>query len=320
MASRRELNSYSLSTQYKIRPVTLPQENKHNMYKVCYPDNIKNKVKDWLEKEGFPAWYRHKTEHEWGDFMTVHLVIQFTLERLDMLGERCQDNTNMFMGNTIKTIFNAKALHTADLITKCTKYTSYMESDIRSYRKMNLGIEYQGGRDNIYEDYTNMPKYFISKQLSNYLTKTKMANTHNINANSRFMYEEMLSQLKYSLIELFVKILNHTEEKKEAYYDIQDDNSYSIDTILTENTELENLFKVKAIERYSLKVYIARHLFTSQNVITKVAEKGPKYIFEDHIKGTADRFAIESLRQIAGDAQRNYTFSPATKLPILRLN
>ena len=71
------------------------------MYKVCYPDNIKNKVKDWLEREGFPAWYRHKTEHEWGDFMTVHLVIQFTLERLDMLGERCQDNTNMFMADLL---------------------------------------------------------------------------------------------------------------------------------------------------------------------------------------------------------------------------
>ena len=125
---------------------------------------------------------------------------------------------------------------------------------------------------------------------------------------------------KYGLTKLFKIFIEYIEENRETYYDKHDSDPDYFPTILTENTELEKLFKVKAIERFSLKVHIARHLFTSQNVITKVAEKGPKYIFEDHIKGTANRIAKESLKHIIEDAQQEYTFSPATKLPILRLN
>ena len=224
MASRREINSYSLSTQYKIRPVTLPQENKHNMYKVDYPDNIKDKVKDWLEIEGFPIWHKNKAEYE-NAIETVHLVIQFILQRLDILGERCQDNTNMFMGKTVKAVFGTKALHITDLIDRCAKYSSLDREHIKSFRKVDIGLELKGEEGNIYKGYDNIPQ-FTSKLLFNFLEE-KMSLTY------------ILDIEKYGLTKLFKIFIEHIEENRETYYDKHDSDPVYFPTILTENTELE---------------------------------------------------------------------------------
>ena len=123
---------------------------------------------------------------------------------------------------------------------------------------------------------------------------------------------------KFSLEELSTIFNNIIADNKETYYDKTDENAYCNQTILADE-KLEELFQVKAIERRSLEVYLARHLFTQQNVMTKTSEKQKKYIFEDHIKGTANDIAIESLHQIKGDAKQDYTFYPGIKYPILNL-
>ena len=300
----------------EIKLVTKQLANKYNMSKIDYPKNMEYKVKIWLEKEGFPKWVEHKEKYNYQETKIEHLTIQFILERLDMLGERCKDNPIMFMGNTVKMLFGIKALHVADLISNCCKYghsgqhyTLHFwtpENDLITFRKRNIGIELGC----IYTYPLTHPKYFISKKLSDYvLSQLKEQSGYT---------EDAVMNKKFSLEELSTIFNNIIADNKETYYDKTDENAYCNQTILADE-KLEELFQVKAIERRSLEVYLARHLFTQQNVMTKTSEKQKKYIFEDHIKGTANDIAIESLHQIKGDAKQDYTFYPGIKYPILNL-
>ena len=276
------------------------------MNNVNYPDNLEDKVKDWLIKEGFPAWVKHKENHKWADSEIEHLVVQFILDRLDLLGERCDDNPYMFMGKTIKTLFEVEALHISDIITKCAKFISYEDSEITSYKKQNLGIEL----GDIYAQISlDSPEYFISKRLSDYLIK--------MSSMSAIYMEDLTPHRKYSLKELFQRIENIIEKDPKRYYDKYKNDSFCKLTILTDKTELKELFQVRAIEKDSLKVHVAKHLFTEQNVMTKRLSNNRKYIFEDHIKGTADNISEDSLKQILNDTQYNYSFSTGIKDPIL---
>lgn len=279
------------------------------MHRIAYPNNIENRIKTWLEKEGFPTWIKHKEKCSETEVKIEHFTIQFILERLDMLGERCKDNPIMFMGNTVKALFGIKALHVADLISSCCKYGHYsqyhaldlrpLENVLVSFRKRNIGIE----MGSIYSYPLTHPKYFISKQLADYIQDR---------------LKDVATNQKYSLEELSRFFDNIIAGNEKTYYDKCDDSPYWNQTILTDE-KLEKLFKVKAIERHSLKVNLAKHLFTQQNLMTKTSEKGKKYIFEDHIRGIADDIAIESLHQIKTDAQQDYTFAPGVKFPVLNL-
>ena len=94
------------------------------MNNINYPNNLEDKVKDWLIKEGFPAWVEYKENYKGVNSEIEYDIVQFILDRLDLLGERCDENPYMFMGKTIKTLFEVEALHISDIITKLYYYIS----------------------------------------------------------------------------------------------------------------------------------------------------------------------------------------------------